>query len=132
MFTVLNSGNWAEQYETIGERVFLSVTMTLVGIGIVVVILALLSVVVALMTKVINRRRREKAPASDSAPVEAFSLPQVPPQTEAADETAADDSAVAAITGSCRDDDERPVPPAGRFQNSPDSQSLIEVWRISS
>ena len=98
MFTVLNSGNWAEQYETIGERVFLSVTMTLVGIGIVVVILALISVVVALMTKVINRRRREKAPASDSAPVEAFSLPQVPPQTETADETAADDSVVAAIT----------------------------------
>lgn len=98
MITVLNSGNWAQQYETIGERAFLSITMTLVGVGIVVFILALLSVVVALMSKVITRRRRENAPAADSAPVEAFSVPEAPSVPEITDESGPDESVVAVIT----------------------------------
>ena len=63
MISVLNAGNWAEQYSTVGERAFLSITMTLVGIFIVVFVLVLLSFVVSLMSRLINGRREEPAQA---------------------------------------------------------------------
>jgi sodium pump decarboxylase gamma subunit len=97
MFTVLNAGHWAQQYETLGERAFLSITMTLVGISIVVFILTLLSAAVSLISKGINRRDKKNAPPADSAPVEMFSLPQVAPQAGDLAKADADQAVVAVI-----------------------------------
>jgi sodium pump decarboxylase gamma subunit len=98
MISVLNANNWAEQYATIGERAFLSITMTVVGIIIVVVVLVVLSFVVSLLSRLINGKKAEPAPVIQAAEPE----PAKAAEQVSADETAAepeDDGAlIAAIS----------------------------------
>lgn len=91
MLSVLNVGNWAEQYSTIGERAFLSITMTLVGISIVIVILILLNVVVSFMSRLINGKAKDKAPAAAVVPATQEETPSTPASEE-------DDAVIAAIS----------------------------------
>jgi len=52
---VAGAASWTENYATVSEKLFIGVTMALLGIVIVVIILALISAVVSLISRLINR-----------------------------------------------------------------------------
>ena len=54
---VAGAASWTENYATVSEKLFIGVTMALLGIVIVVNILALISAVVSLISRLINRDR---------------------------------------------------------------------------
>lgn len=71
---VAGAASWTENYATVSEKLFIGVTMALIGIVIVVMILALISIVVSLISRIVNRdshssdsgktrKRNEPAPA---------------------------------------------------------------------
>lgn len=101
MISILNVGNWAEQYSTLGERAFLSITMTIVGITIVLVVLALLAVVVSLMSRLINGssdKKQATAAVPETKPEPAPAQTQAAAVQETKDEgPQQDDALVAAI-----------------------------------
>jgi sodium pump decarboxylase gamma subunit len=98
MISVMNAGNWAEQYSTIGERAFLSITMTIVGIIIVVVVLVVLSFVVSLMSRLINGKKVEPAPVIQAAEPEPTEADMQVTADETAAEPADDGALIAAIS----------------------------------
>lgn len=93
-FSVLSSVDWTTQYRTVGEQVFLGITMSLVGMTLVFLILVLISTVVSVMSLVISKRTSKMvenaAPGQTVRPVQA-SVP-------AALQTSPDPAIVAAIT----------------------------------
>ena len=104
MFMVLNAADWTHQYGNFGEQTFLGITMSLVGMVIVMLILALISTIVGVMSWLIVRQIRKSLQAGSLTP--ASSLPaasrpaqsaQLPAPTSETGELTATDPALVAV-----------------------------------
>ena len=89
---VAGAASWTENYATVSEKLFIGVTMALIGIVIVVMILALISIVVSLISRLIGRGFQPSASSRKSGSSEA-ALPAEDTFTKTDDALqAADDS----------------------------------------
>jgi Na+-transporting methylmalonyl-CoA/oxaloacetate decarboxylase gamma subunit len=55
MFIIISNVPWMENFATFSDKFFIGVTMTLVGVSIVVLVLALISLFVSFLSRLINR-----------------------------------------------------------------------------
>lgn len=55
MYVITSAVPWMENYATVTEKFFIGVTMTLLGVSIVVLVLALISLFVSFLSRLINR-----------------------------------------------------------------------------
>ena len=103
MFIFASSVPWMENYATVTEKVFIGVTMALLGITIVVVVLALISLFVSLMSRVINAGGQrgpggQTGKVTPAEPEEEEVTGQVLPPEEADGQEAGQQTLVAVIT----------------------------------
>ncbi len=54
MFIIISNVPWMENFATFSDKFFIGVTMTLVGVSIVVLVLALISLFVSFLSRLIN------------------------------------------------------------------------------
>lgn len=95
--SVLNSVNWTTQYNTVGEQVFLGITMSMVGMTLVFLILVLISTVVSIMSMTISRKTSQ-AVAQITSAEPAHPVKPTQATEPAALQTGPDPALVAAIT----------------------------------
>lgn len=95
--SVLSSINWTTQYSTVGEQVFLGITMSLVGITLVFLILVLISTVVSIMSMIISRKTSQ-AVAQITSAEPAHPVKPTQAAAPAVLQTGPDPALVAAIT----------------------------------
>lgn len=95
MIYVLNT-SWKDSFATVGERLFLGLTMTLVGISIVLVVLVLVSFMVSLISRLLSGKKQSR-PAAKKAAVQTAEIRKDPnPEPVVKADSAKPDAAVIA------------------------------------